>query len=100
MLHALFNIVDFLLAILGWIIIGQVILSWLFAFNVLNASSQGLRSFVEALDRITAPLYRPIRRLMPDFGGIDFSPLVLLVLIQILRMLLDGAEASLTTPVA
>ncbi len=100
MLHALFNIVDFLLGILGWIIIGQVILSWLFAFNVLNASSQGLRSFVEALDRITAPLYRPIRRLMPDFGGIDFSPLVLLVLIQILRMLLDGAEASLTTPVA
>ncbi len=98
MLHALFNIVDFLLGILGWIIIGQVILSWLFAFNVLNASSQGLRSFVEALDRITAPLYRPIRRLMPDFGGIDFSPLVLLVLIQILRMLLDGAEASLTTP--
>jgi len=96
MLTALFDILDFLLAILGWIIIGQVILSWLFAFNVLNTSSQGLRSFVEALDRLTAPLYRPIRRLMPDFGGIDFSPLVLLILIQILRMLLDGAESSLT----
>ena len=96
MLTALFNILDYLLAILGWLIIGQVILSWLFAFNVLNTSSQGLRRFVEALDRITAPLYRPIRRLMPDFGGIDFSPLVLLILIQILRMLLDGAESSLT----
>ncbi len=96
MLTALFDILDFLLAILGWIIIGQVILSWLFAFNVLNTSSPGLRRFVEALDRITAPLYRPIRRLMPDFGGIDFSPLVLLILIQILRMLLDGAESSLT----
>ena len=95
MLTALFDIVDFLLAIFGWIIIGQVILSWLFAFNVLNASSQGLRAFVDALDRITAPFYRPIRRLMPDFGGIDFSPLVLLVLIQILRMLLDGVERSL-----
>ena len=45
-------------------------------------------AFVEALDRITAPLYRPIRRIMPDFGGIDFSPLVVLILIQILRMLL------------
>jgi len=63
---------------------------------VLNTSSQGLRSFVEALDRLTAPLYRPIRKLLPDFGGIDFSPLVVLILIQILRMLLDGAQASLT----
>ena len=95
MLTALFDIVDFLLAIFGWIIIGQVILSWLFAFNVLNTSSQGLRTFVDALDRITAPFYRPIRRMMPDFGGIDFSPLVLLVLVQILRMLLDGVERSL-----
>lgn len=100
MLTALFDILDFLLAILGWIIIGQVILSWLFAFGVLNTSSQGLRSFVEALDRITEPLYRPIRRLMPDFGGIDFSPLVLLILIQILRMLINGAEQSLASPVA
>lgn len=98
MTSALFDILDFLLAILGWIIIGQVILSWLFAFNVLNTSSQGLRSFVEALDRLTAPLYRPIRRVMPDFGGIDFSPLVLLILIQILRMLLNGVEQSLTYP--
>ena len=96
MVAALFDILDFLLAILGWIIIGQVILSWLFAFNVLNTSSPGLRRFVEALDRLTEPLYRPIRRLMPDFGGIDFSPLVLLILIQILRMLLRGAESSLT----
>src|SRR5688572_27163804 len=90
MLSALFDIADFLLAILGWIIIGQVILSWLFAFNVLNTSSQGLRNFVEALDRLTAPLYRPIRRLMPDFGGIDFSPIVLILAIQILRKLNEG----------
>ena len=95
MLSALFDIADFLLAILGWIIIGQVILSWLFAFNVLNTSSQGLRNFVEALDRITAPLYRPIRRLMPDFGGIDFSPLVVLLLIYILRILLGGLASDL-----
>jgi len=95
MLTALFDILDFLLGVLGWIIIGQVILSWLFAFNVLNTSSPGLRRFVEALDRLTEPLYRPIRKIMPDFGGIDFSPLVLLILIQIVRMLLNGAERSL-----
>ncbi len=88
MLTALFDILDFLLAILGWIIIGQVILSWLFAFNVLNTSSQGLRRFVEALDRLTAPLYRPIRRIMPDFGGIDFSPIVVFIGIMFLQSFL------------
>ena len=100
MLIALFQILDFILRILGWVIIGQVILSWLFAFNVLNTGSAGLRAFVEALDRITEPLYRPIRKLMPDFGGIDFSPLVLLLLIQIVRMLLGGVATEVAYPMA
>lgn len=95
MLLALFDIADFLLNVLVWIIIIQVILSWLFAFNVLNTSSQGVRAFAGALERLTAPLYRPIRAVMPDFGGIDFSPLVLLLLIKIVQMLLNGAERSL-----
>ena len=94
MLIALFQVVDLLLRVLGWIIIGQVILSWLVAFNVLNTSSQGLRAFLAALDKITEPLYRPIRKVTPDFGGIDFSPLVLLLLIQILRMLLSGVAVE------
>ncbi len=100
MLIALFNVADLILRVLGWIIIGQVILSWLVAFNVLNTSSQGLRAFLAALDRITEPLYRPIRRIMPDFGGIDFSPLVVLLLIQILRMLLSGVAVELAYPAA
>jgi YggT family protein len=95
MLMALFNIIDLLLRVLTWIIIGQVILSWLLAFNVLNASSGGVRAFIAAIDRILAPLYRPIRRLLPDFGGIDFSPLVLLLLIHILRILVGGLAADL-----
>ena len=96
MLHAIFQIAHYLLTILFWIIIVQVVLSWLFAFNILNVSSQGVRAFANALDRLTAPLYRPIRRMLPDFGGIDFSPLVLIILIQIGHMLLNGAERSLT----
>jgi YggT family protein len=98
MLLALFQIVDYLLQILGWVIIAQVILSWLIAFNVLNTSSAGLRAFVNALERILGPLYRPIRRILPDFGGIDFSPLVLLLLIKIVQMLLNGVERSLVYP--
>jgi YggT family protein len=95
MVHALFNIAHYLLWIVQLVIIVQVILSWLFAFNVLNTGSQGLRSFAVALDRITAPIYRPIRALLPDFGGLDFSPFVAWILIQVLHMLLDGAESSL-----
>ena len=90
MLLAIVDIAQLLLSILTWIIIIQVILSWLLAFNVLNIHSGGVRAFIVALDRLTAPLYRPIRRLLPDFGGIDFSPLVVLILIQVLQKLLHG----------
>jgi YggT family protein len=94
MFNAVIQIASLLLSILTWIIIGQVILSWLLAFNVLNTSSQGVRTFALALDRITAPLYRPLRRLLPDFGGLDFSPLVILILIQVIKKLLAGVVAS------
>ncbi|HKP33350.1 MAG TPA: YggT family protein [Sphingomicrobium sp.] len=90
MLIAIVDIANLLLSVVTWIIIIQVVLSWLFAFNVLNAGSQGVRTFALAIDRITAPLYRPIRRILPDFGGIDFSPLVILILIQVLKKLLAG----------
>ena len=94
MLFALIGIADLLLSVVMWIIIIQVILSWLFAFNVLNTSSHGVRAFAVALERITEPLYRPIRRMLPDFGGIDFSPLVVLILIQVLKKLLSGVAMS------
>jgi len=90
MYYALFGIVDMVLQILVWIIIIQIILSWLVAFNVINTSSNFVRTVLDALDRLTAPLYRPIRKIMPDFGGIDFSPIVLILAIQILRRLNQG----------
>lgn len=93
--HTLIDIAHYLLSIVTWIIIIQVVLSWLFAFNVLNSSSQGVRAFALAIDRITAPLYRPIRRILPDFGGIDFSPLVVLIIIQVLQKLLTGFDNQL-----
>jgi YggT family protein len=94
MLLALVQIADLLLDVLFWVIIVQVILSWLFVLNVLNTSSHGVRSFAVAIDRLTAPLYRPIRRMLPDFGGIDFSPLVIIILIQIIKKLLAGVVAQ------
>ena len=94
MVHELIGIGHLLLSVVTWIIIIQVILSWLFAFNIISTSSQGVRTFAVAIDRITAPVYRPIRRILPDFGGIDFSPLIVLLLVQVLHKLLNGVEAS------
>lgn len=96
-LLAVFGALDLLLRIASYIIIAQAILSILIAFNVINTGSDFMRRFLAALDQITEPLYRPIRRILPDFGGLDFSPLVVLVIISILRMLLGGVAADLTT---
>ena len=65
-LLSLFSIVIMLLNVLWWIIIIQAILSWLLAFNVLNVSSPAVRQIALALEKLTAPLYRPIRRILPD----------------------------------
>ena len=89
-LVSVIDIVIILLNVLWWIIIIQAILSWLLAFNVLNFSSPVVRSIATALDRLTAPLYRPIRKLLPDFGGLDFSPMVILLLIMVVQKLLAG----------
>jgi YggT family protein len=95
MLVALFGVVDLLLNVLRWIIIIQAVLSWLVAFNVINTHNDFMRGLLNALDKITEPIYRPIRKVLPDFGGIDFSPLVALILIIIVQMLLNGLMIDL-----
>ena len=95
MLLAVFDIVIMLLWVLSWIIIGQAILSWLVAFNVINTHNDFVRTLLQALDRITAPLYRPIRKILPDFGGLDFSPIVVLLIIWGLQALLAGAARDI-----
>lgn len=94
---SLIGVIIILLNVLWWIIIVQAILSWLIAFNVVNMTSPFVRSVATALDRLTAPLYRPIRRFLPDFGGIDFSPLVVLLLIMVVQKLLAGVAMDIAT---
>ena len=91
MLAGLLLAIDFLLNVLIILIIGQAILSWLVAFNVINTRSDGMRRFLMALDRMTDPIYRPIRRILPDFGGIDFSPLVVLLLIKAIQIVIRSS---------
>jgi YggT family protein len=84
MLLPLLQIVYILLQVLWWIIIIQAVLSWLVAFNVINLQNDFVRQILEALHRITEPLYRPIRRIMPDFGALDLSPMVVLLILYII----------------
>jgi len=68
-----------------WVILATVVLSWLVAFNVINGSNPYVRQFGHALRRLTEPLLGPIRRMLPDLGAIDVSPIVLLLLLQFVR---------------
>lgn len=91
MAAALIDIAFVLLNILWWIIIVQAIMSWLIAFNVINTHNDVVRSIWIALDRLTEPLYRPIRRIMPDLGALDLSPMVVLLLIIMAQIILKDA---------
>ena len=84
MIH-LANLLSILIYVTWVIIIGQAVLSWLVAFNVINTYNDFVRQLLYALDRMTEPLYRPIRKIMPDFGALDLSPMVVLLVIYILR---------------
>ena len=93
MVIALFQIIMILLNVLWWIIIVQAIMSWLIAFNVINTHNDFVRSIWIALDKLTEPLYRPIRRVMPDLGALDLSPMVVLLLIIMAQIVLRDAVA-------
>jgi YggT family protein len=78
------QIVQVLLNVLWWIIVVQAILSWLIAFNVINTYNDFVRSLWNGLQVITEPIYRPIRKILPDFGALDISPLIVLLILYIL----------------
>ena len=90
----LLQILQILLDVVWWVIVVQAILSWLIAFNVINTSNEGVRTIWNALQRMTDPLYRPIRRILPDFGALDLSPLVVLIVIVILDKIIAAAIAQ------
>lgn len=84
-MFALYQTIDILLQVASTIIFVQAILSLLIAFNVISLSNDAIRGIWNGLDRLTEPVYRPIRRILPDTGTLDMSPMVVLVIIWILR---------------
>lgn len=80
-----------------WVIIASVIVSWLVAFNVVNVSNRFVFMLRDFLYRATEPAIRPIRRFMPNLGGIDLSPVVLLLLLFFLERMLGRLYVSLSS---
>ena len=80
-MYSLYLLIDTVLNLYSWCLIVWVIMSWLIAFNVLNTHNRFVYMVGDFLYRITEPAMRPIRRILPSLGGIDLSPLVLLLLL-------------------
>jgi YggT family protein len=84
-ISSLAAVIDIVLELFMWLLIIQAIMSWLLAFNVLNPRNQVVGMIWSFMLRITEPLLRPIRRILPNFGGIDLAPLVLILVIYFIR---------------
>lgn len=87
-MYSLYQLVDLILNLYTWVIIAQVILSWLVAFNVINTHNQFINMVGRFLYAVTEPVMRPIRNFLPALGGIDLSPLVVLLGVFLLCNLL------------
>lgn len=85
---SLFQILMLILNIIWFIIIAHVIMSWLINFQVLNLHQPLVRQIWEGLQRLLEPIYAPVRRLLPEMGGIDLAPLVVLIAVAALRIIL------------
>jgi YggT family protein len=84
-MRALFLVIDIALQLYIWLLIAAAVLSWLVAFNVVNPRNQAVAIIGDFLYRVTEPALRPIRNVMPDLGGIDISPVILILIIIFIR---------------
>lgn len=87
-------LVDAVITLMIWFIIASAILSWLFAFNVINHRNRFVGQLAYFLDAVTRPVLGPLQRIIPVLGGIDISPIVALLLLQFLRILFHSTIAA------
>jgi YggT family protein len=87
-MYSILSLIYIILHIVWWVIIASVVASWLVAFGVVNTRNRAVYTIVDTLNRLTEPMLRPIRRIVPQFGGLDISPMILLLLLTFLESLL------------
>jgi YggT family protein len=90
----LFEIVGYIISVIVMLVIVQFVLSLLISFNVVNISNDFVAAVWKAVNALLEPLLRPIRRMLPNTGSIDFSPLVLIVGLEIIRIILKNLAAA------
>ncbi len=90
-MNALIYLVNAVANLIFWALLIYIVLSWLIQFNVVNYRSNSfVRAVVDGLQRFIEPMLRPIRRLLPDMGGLDLSPIVLMIGVEFFRRLIIG----------
>jgi YggT family protein len=87
-MRALLNVILLALQLYTYLIVASAILSWLVAFNVVNTRNNFVRSVWNFLDAVTEPVLRPIRNILPNLGGVDISPIILILLIIFIQNLI------------
>ena len=87
-MYSLLALISTVIQIYIYVLIGTAVLSWLIAFNVVNTRNQAVAMIADVLWRLTEPVLAPIRRILPNFGGLDLSPVVLILLLFFVRSLL------------
>jgi YggT family protein len=95
LLLRILGFIDYLLTLYIYVLVAWAVLSWLVAFNVVNTRHPVVRAIADFLYRITEPVLRPIRRWMPNFGGIDVSPIVVWLIILFIQWVIIPAIADL-----
>jgi YggT family protein len=87
-MHAFLNLILLVIRIYIWLLIAQAILSWLLAFGVVNRYNRAVATIGDFLYRVTEPALRPIRSFLPNFGGIDISPIILILILYFISDLI------------
>lgn len=91
-MRALLYVIQLALQLYIYLLIAQAVLSWLVAFNVVNVRNNAVRTIWNFLYQMTEPVLRPIRRILPNLGGIDISPVILVLIILLIRAWLHDLE--------
>jgi len=87
-MRAFLDVILLVLDLYWYIVLAMIIMSWLIAFNVVNTRNQFVNQVWRILNQVTEPVLRPIRRVMPNFSGLDLSPLILFIIIYFIKQVI------------
>ena len=94
MIYALLSTISLVLSLVWWVFLVMIIMSWLISFNVINTRNQFVAGVWRALNQVTEPILRPIRRILPPMGGLDLSPIIVFIMFFFLQQFIANFAAT------